>query len=44
MATLIPIAANDARNAAFMYAGGDKKSFNKVANKYANIAKNPGAG
>jgi len=42
MATLIPIAANDAQNAAFMTRGGDKKAFTRMGNKYVAIAKNPG--
>ncbi len=43
MATLIPIAMDDARNAALLHTtGADKKAFNKMGNKWAKIAKNPG--
>lgn len=35
------MAANDARNAAFMHMGGDKKAMGKAISKWANIAKNP---
>ena len=42
MASLIPLAMNDARNAALLHTtGADKKAFNKMANKYAKIARNP---
>ncbi len=42
MATIIPVAANDARNAAFQSLGGDKNAYKKMGNKWAHIAKNPG--
>lgn len=42
MASLIPVAMNDARNAALLHTtGADKKAFNKMGNKWAKIAKNP---
>jgi hypothetical protein len=41
MATLIPLAINDARNVAFQHMGGDKKALGRSISKWANTIKNP---